>query len=533
MHNAADAVSAAPTMQQGGMTPQLLIIAADSLQANISLVALTEGEARFIAGSPAITAEPHRGMLGALDRLASRCGFALAEEMIGAVVVAGPPVALHIVGELGAEDAAAIGIAERFGVARRVAEPVIPPRHLARRPWHHALMEEWRDGRIEALLVIVPPGALPPWAAQLLTALDETASPGEACCLVLTSDADLAAILPPDALCIPRDDHRAHRLTSALNRFRAARLLHSMPGDMPLLSRPEALAAAMRAVSAARGRPCVYLDVADGTTAIVADGTGAAVYHDPAIDGARGVVRLLHRCEPEQIIRWIPFALGADSLRTWAMRRVSWPMALLTDEEDRAIAAAFARAALRLVLGTAAERIPDGAFWVLGPAIARLGSPPMAVRVVADLMPSVRAAVVACDNDDLVSIIGAFAVASPADVSSLLAHDAPMPVGSVVQASLPGARARGVMAATLAHDGRTTTTEIAADTLTPMYCQGPATLTLTGRGATGTPIAVHGGAGGILVDTRRRPLADATPNAPRPNVSGRLRPAATNGTPSE
>jgi hypothetical protein len=524
VRNAADDVPAAQTGQQGGGTPQLLVITADSLQATISLVALAEGEARFIAGSPAITTEPHRGIPGALDRLASQCGFALAEGMTGAVVIAGPPVALRIVGELGDDDAAAVGIAERYGVARAV-ESLTPPRRPARgHAWYQPLIEARLDGRIEALLVVLPPGALPLWAAQLLSALHESALPGATPCLVLTSDTDLAAALPPDTAGMPRGDHLAHRLIGALNRVRAARLAHRIPDDISLLSRPEALIAALLAVHAERGQPSVYLDVADGTTAILMDDAGAAVHHDPEIDAARGAMRLLHRCDMEQIRRWIPFALDSDALRTWALRRISWPMALLTDDDDRAIAAALARAALRTVLGTVAERIPDGAMWILGPSIARLGAQ-AGLRLVADLMPSVRVAVVARDDDDLIPTIGALALPYPADASSLLAHDALVPDGSVVRASLAGAR--DGITAILASDGITRTIEVASETLTAIACRGPATLTVTGREARSMRITVHGGSGGVLLDTRRRPLTGLTPNAPRPNVSGRLRSAAT------
>lgn len=526
MRNAADDVSAAPTVQQGGATPQRMIATADSYQANVSLIAPTEGEARFIAGSPAITTEPRRGIPGAVARLATQCGHVLSEEMTSAVIVAGPPVRLHVVGERSVDDAAALEIAERYGVARIVAETVTPTRHRARdRSWHQPLTDAWGAGRIEALLVVIPPGALPLWAAQLLTALNEMVPPGDARCLVLASDADLAAALPPDTIFIPRGEHIAHQLTDALNRMRAGRLQHRIPDETPLLSRPEALALAMRAVSAERGRPAVYLDVADGTTAIIADETGVTVYHDADIDCARGAIRLLNRCEPEQIIRWIPFTPDANSLRTWALRRISWPMALLTDEEDRAIAAAFARMAIRLVLDTALERIPDGALWILGPTLARLGSSAAALRVVADLMPPIRVAVVACDSDDLLPATGALAIPSPADASSLLAHDARVPVGSVVQTSLNGERARGAISATITHDGRTRTADVGADTLTTIPCEGQATLSLTGQATSGTRIAVDGGAGGVLVDTRRRPLAAVTPNAARPSVSGRLRPA--------
>ncbi|MDQ2785401.1 MAG: hypothetical protein M3Y58_10420 [Chloroflexota bacterium] len=529
--NAADGASATPTIQSGGMTPQRLIVTVDSLQATLSLIAPTEGDARFIAASPAIADEPQRGIPGAIARLAAQCGFALARETISALVVSGPPVAVQVVGERDAADVAALAIAERFGVARIVAEPVTPPRNPARdRSWYRSVTDAWRDGRIEALLVIVPPGVLPLWAAQLLTALGEAPTDGRACMLALVSDTEIADIVPADAIVLPRDEHSASHLAGALNRFRTARLLHRNPPDVPILSRPEALAVALRIASSVGARPCVYLDVADGTTIVVADEHGVAVHHDPAIDYARGAVRLLQRSESSQITRWIPFTVTTSFLRTWALRRISGPMAMLTDEEDRAIATGFVHAALSMALENIALPIPDGAMWVLGPAIARLGSHAAALRMVANLMPTARVAIVTGDDDDLIPLIGALAIAHPTDASSLVTHDALVPIGSVVRASPPGRRARGMRSATLTNNDRTVTTDVAPDRLTPIPWRGAATLRLTDDGSPDDRISVHGGPGGILVDTRRRPLPAITPNASRPNVSGRLRPAAaTNG----
>ena len=532
MLNAADGASATPTVQPGGVTPQLLIVTVDSVQAAIALIAPTEGEARFIASRSAIVDEPHRGIPGALTQLATDGGFALAAEMIGATIIAGPPIAVRVVGECTAADAAALAIAERFGIARMVAVPMTPPRNPTRdHAWYRPVIDACRDGRIEALLVVVSPGVLPLWAAQFLTALSEVVTGEQALVLLLASDADLADMVSVDAIFLPRDTHQTSHLTGTLNRLRAARLLCGNIADAPILARPEALALAIQSVRAACGRSCVYLDVADGTTIIVTDENGMAVHHDPAIDYARGAARLLNHCEPAQIIRWIPLAVSASALRTWALRRISEPMAILTDEEDRVIAAGFARAALAMALEKIALPILDGAMWILGPALARLGSHAAALRLVADLMPSARVAIVTCDDDDLIPAVGALSVSHPPEASSLLAHDALVPAGSVVQASSSGKRARGVMTATLASDTRTVTIEVTPDTLTAVPCLTSATFSLTGDALRGDRISVQGGPGGVLVDMRRRPLAAVTPHASRPSVSGRLRPAAApNGT---
>gem|GEM_PF-5883570 len=518
------------TDQQGAMLPHQLFATADSLQISISLIALAEGHARFVTGSPAITHEPRRGLPGALDRLAEQCGYALTEELIRAVVVAGPPLAVHIVGDCGTTDQAALDLAEQCGIAHIVAPPILPPRHPARdRSWFEPIADAWKSGRLEALLVVIPPGALPLWVPPLLTTLSNIPCPAHARLLILGSDTDLSTALPPGALLIPRDDRLTERLTDALNRERAVRLLDRFPVEATIVSRPEALTAAARAIASARRVPCVLLDVADGTTVIVANNGTAAVYHHPDIDCARGAVRLLNRVKPDEIARWLPFTLDATALRTWALRRVSWPMAILTDDEDCAVAAALARAALRVVLGTITSPIPEGAVWIVGQSIMRLGPPAVALRMIADLMPSVRVATVAGDADDLLAVVGALGSRYPDDVIRPLTDDALLPVGSVIQAVLSGERAGEPLSATFTHGDHTMTVDLLPNAIATIAGDVATTVTLTRNGRDDAPIRTQGGPGGILVDTRRRPLTAIPQPGPRPNVSGRLRPALAIG----
>lgn len=508
------------------LMPHMLVITADSLQTNASLIAPAEGAMRFIASSPALMSEAQRGIPQALDRLAPQCGYAIAAEMMGAAVLSGPPITVQVVGERSAEDAAAIALAERFGVARVTATLVTPPRNPARhRSWFQPIIDAWQNGYSEVLLIIVPPGALPQWAAQLFTALGYVETSPCTYALVIASDSELAAALPTSAMLIPRDEHFSSHLTATLNRSRAASAFPHLADTTPLFSHAEALSAALRAVSAHREKPCMYLDVSDGTTIIIADGDRATVYHDPDSDFSRGAMRLVHDREPAGVTRWIPAALDTASLRRWAARRASWPMALLTDAEDRAIAAALARACLTQALERVLHRIPDEAIWLLGPAVTRLGSAAV-LGIVADLIGTARVAVVACDGDDLLPAIGALSLTYPANMSDLLLDDAVEPVGSVVRTSFGTARGHdGDSVQVTNGEGRTHTMEVAGNALTTIAVRGSVTLRFTGQTTAGDEIDAEGGAGGILIDTRRRPLTAAARDPARPNVSRRLRPA--------
>lgn len=532
MRTLATEIADTPVVPPDTITHQQVILAADSLRVAITLIALTEGQTRFIAQSSANTSEPQRGIPGALARLGGQCGYPIAENMATAAVVSGPPLRMHVIGERDAADAAALEAVQHFGIADIIASPSPPPRRPARdASWFRAAIEALRGGGAEALLVVIPPGALPLWAAQILAALGETVLSEDAPCIVLASDADLAEVLPVGIRSVVRDDHLTPRLARVLNRIRAGRLLPGLRANTPVISRPEALVAAARTMQAAGERPCVFVDMSDGTTVVVADAHATIVYHDAEIDLSHGAPALVHRCGHERIARWLPSPIEERALRAWAVRRASLPVAPPADRDDFSIASALARAALIHVMETGGIAVPDAAEWVVGPALARFVSPSDAVRLVADLLPASGVAVVIRDTDDLFATVGALSIPHPADATDLLARDGRAPVGSVVRATIPRDRRGGAGRATLVSDDRTWQADVATDALTTIACRGAATVTVHESKPSAARIAVRGGAAGVVVDTRRRPLGAGAAATDRPSVSERLRPASATEAP--
>ncbi len=509
------------------MTHQQLVFTADSLRVAVTLIAPTEGRARFVAKSAGVIREAERGLPGALERLAEHCGYPLTATMASAAVVSGPPIRMRVIGEPNVADAAALDAVKRLGIATMIEPPGAPPRRPDRNAsWFRPVIDAWADGSVEVLLIVIPPGVLPVWAAQILNGMRDVAPTGEARCVILASDAELTDVVPTGAALLLRDDHLTAHLTSILNPLRARRLLPGVPTDIPVISRPEALAAAVSALRAECTSPCVFLDVADGTTIVIADERGVVVHHEPEIDCSRGTLALLHRCGPERIARWIPFPIEERALRTWALRRASWPFALLVAREDREIATGFARAALSEVIETAQINMPGTASWVVGPALTQLGSPSVALHLVADLLPAAGVAGVVCDTDDLFTTVGALSFSYSADAAEVLAQDGRIPIGSIVRASWTNDRRGRSRQAAIVMDGQMTTVDVAADALITIACRGAATITLAGSTASRDEIAVHGGVAGIMIDTRRRPVNAASLTADRPSVSRRLRPTS-------
>ncbi len=512
---------------QENMTHQRLVFAADSLQVAAALFAPTEGHVRFVARSGAVTSEPQRGLPGALVRLGEQCGYFVSAAMATVAVVSGSPLHIRVIGEPSASDTAALEAIERFGIAAVIPSPAMPPRHPERDPlWVKPAIEALHKGRTEAILVLIPPGILPVWAAQILTEIGENAPVEASHCIIIASDADLANVVPVGATLVIRDDHLAPRVANVLNRIRAGHLLPGMIAGTSVISRPEALVAAARMMWAASETPCVFVDVSDGTTMIVADEPAAIVYHDSGVDFSRGAPALLLRCGVERIARWIPSPIDERTLRAWAIRRASLPVAPLMAREDILIASAFAHAAVSQLMEMARIGIPSNAHWVVGPALARLISPSTAVRFIADLLPASAIAMVTCDTDDLFAAVGALSIPYPTDASDLLTQDGCIIVGSAVRAALTSDPQGSAGQATLIADDRTWKADVASNALTTIACDDAATLTVHGSKPSHNRLAVHGGVAGIVIDTRRRPVDAASSAAERPNVSGRLRPAA-------
>ncbi|MDQ6905693.1 MAG: hypothetical protein M3176_02590 [Chloroflexota bacterium] len=516
-----------PLVPQENTTHQRLVFAADSLQVAATLFAPTEGHVRFVARSGAVTIEPQRGISGVLLHLGEQCGYPVSAAMATAAVVSGSPLHIRVIGEPSATDTAALEAIERFGIATVIPSPAMPPRRPERGPsWVKPTIEALHNGRIEAILVLIPPGTLPVWAAQILTEIGENAPVEASHCIIIASDADLATVVPVGATLVIRDDHLAPRVASVLNRIRAGHLLPGMIAGTSVISRPEALVAAARMMRAASETSCVFVDVSDGTTMVVADEPAVVVHHDPGADFSCGAPALLLRCGVERIARWLPFPIDERTLRAWAIRRASLPVAPLVAREDILIASAFAHAAVSHLIEIARIGIPNNAHWIIGSALARLISPSTAVCFVADLLPASGVAMVTGDTDDLFAAVGALSISYPADASDLLAQDARITIGSAVRTTLTSDRRGSAGQATLIAGERTWKADVASNALTTIACDDTATLTVHGSKPSHNRLAVHGGVAGIVIDTRRRPVDAASSAAERPNVSGRLRTAA-------
>ena len=512
--------------QASAVAPRNLIVHVGDHHCQALLTAATEGVTRFVTSAPGEPGRQGDGIAAALHRLSDQSGYTLTPDDIEAVIVRGRPLRARVVGEPGDDDRAALHDLERAGALHRVNAPEAPPRGGSRlTDWVRQGAEQFNRGAYDVLIIALPPGDVPDWAAQLVNAVQESSLRADQHLIVLTSGAAIAPALLPRAMVLARNDAFRQTLADRLTRIRATRLIPNLPARIPALSSTMAAAAGVSFARRDANETVAYLDISEGITAVIASPTGVELLHDAAGDLASGAVTLLHRLGADEVARWIPFPIEVDALRTWAIRRVAAPRAILIDPTDRAIAGGFARAALRALAATAAaSHTPTRC--IVGPGLMSIGGPADLLLIVADTLPASHIVAVEADADDLLPVVGYRAAQSTTSARSLLMYDALAPLGTVMMEPSRGERKASAVAAVLAAGNGATRTTIAQDDVTLVDVRSTGTVRVIGRDGREESVTVCGGPGGLLVDTRARPLRGvATRSEARGNVSNRLRAA--------
>ncbi|MGI8855986.1 MAG: hypothetical protein ACR2JW_09560 [Thermomicrobiales bacterium] len=523
------AVPVADAMQTDAETaavsPRQIILHIGDYRCEAMLTAATEGTTRFIASAPGESGQYADAVGVALRLLSEQCGYALTQEEIEAVLVRGRPLLARVVGEPNEEARAALHVTERDGVVRTVAPPAVPPRGGRLTDWVRQVAEQFERGDVDLLIVALPPGDLPEWAAQLLNAV-QAAPPGANRHLIVFASSDaLAPALVPGTVLLERNDTLPQRFAERLTRIHIAHRTPDFSASVNVCSSITAVAAGLAFARHDGKEAIAYLDLSEGSTIIVAHPSGVEVLHDAACDSAAGAVTLLHRLGVEAVAQWIPFPIDAAALRTWAVRRVAAPRALLIDPVDRAIAGGFARATLRALVAKSAA-IQTATRCIIGPGLLHTNTIEDAMLAVADVLSASRIVEIAMDVDDLMPVVGYFAMHRPDSARSLLTHDALAPLGAILTHAARNERDDSGIAAVLAGHGDETRTTIVHDALTVVDVRSTSVVNVIRRDGREEALVVQGGPGGLLIDTRARPLRGGAgrPTA-RGNVSDRLRAA--------
>jgi hypothetical protein len=341
-------------------------------------------------------------------------------------------------------------------------------------------------------------------------------------------------------------------LSTARTKFQsmyAQRKLHRLPGfsnlvgwsDMPVLPTAQALghlvAHLERFNESDKGVLCA--DVGSAATTIAASFSVSNGYPSLQIATDLGIgysaPALLNQVGLEAIARWLPFEPEPGEVETVLLNKGVRPTTISPNRRQLLIEQAAAREALRLTMSRARDswqrNVTDTMRWLtppLEPIIASGGvltnspSPGLAALMLLDAIEPVGISSIVLDEHGLASALGAIAVAHPLAAVQALDSGAFITLGTVVA---PVGRARPgqvIMRVNITFEqGGELEIEVKYGSLEilPLRLGETAMLGLKPRrgislGQTPRAVEVNGGAIGLIIDARGRPLR----LPPNPNI---------------
>jgi hypothetical protein len=245
----------------------------------------------------------------------------------------------------------------------------------------------------------------------------------------------------------------------------------------------------------------------------------------PSMGVGPGAGRLLRAAGAPSVLRWLPFDLDENGLREYILSRMLRPQSIPATPQEIEIEHALAREATRLALHAPGSRLmgvrPLDVIVATGGVFAHAPTPAHVALALLDTLPLHGIASLALDTANIISTLGMAGALAPEIAAHVVEMDAlTLPLGPVITTA--GAAPDGEIAvfATLElADGRKLSIEAPQDALVRLpLAQGErALLGLQphpsvdiglgpGRSAKATE-SIEGGALGVIIDTRRRPLA--------------------------
>lgn len=245
----------------------------------------------------------------------------------------------------------------------------------------------------------------------------------------------------------------------------------------------------------------------------------------PAMGVGPSAGRLLRATGAPSVLRWLPFDMDENGLREYILSRMLRPQSIPATPQEVEIEHALAREAIRLALQAPGSRlmgvrpldiiVATGGVFTHAPAPAQVG------LMLLDTLPLYGITSLALDSAGVINTLGMAGALAPDLAAHVVEMDAlTLPLGPVITTGGVAPEGEIAVYATLEMaDGRKYSVEAREDTLVRLpLAQGErALLDLQphpnvdiglgpGRPAKATE-SIEGGALGVIIDTRRRPLA--------------------------
>ncbi|HEX9035542.1 MAG TPA: glutamate mutase L [Ktedonobacterales bacterium] len=253
----------------------------------------------------------------------------------------------------------------------------------------------------------------------------------------------------------------------------------------------------------------------------------------PGMGVGPGAGRLLRAAGASSVLRWLPFDLDENGLREYILSRMLRPQSIPATAHEVEIEHALAREAIRLALQAPGSRLmgvrPLDIIVATGGVFTHAPTPAHIALMLLDTLPLHGITSLALDSAGIISTMGMAGALAPELAAHVVEVDAlTLPLGPVITTSGSAPDGEVAVFATLElADGRKYSIEAPEDSLVRLpLAQGErALLDLKphpmvdiglgqGHSAKATE-SIEGGALGVIIDTRRRPLALATDGTTR------------------
>jgi hypothetical protein len=253
------------------------------------------------------------------------------------------------------------------------------------------------------------------------------------------------------------------------------------------------------------------------------------------IGSAFGGTRLLSEAKIANITRWLPFQIHPTDLEAFVIDKELRPLTIPADGRELLIEQALAREAIRSIVklaqpswrriaprGQGAGRPMFERIVGAGAVIAKATRPGQAALLLLDALEPIGVFELLLDVYGLLPGLGAAAIAHPLSVVQTIENKGLMSLGTVVVPTGTARPGEIILNVKISYeDGGDLEVEVAAGTLEllPLRQGAKATLKLQPRrgidiGRVRKSIPVEGGALGVIIDARGRPLPRHLPSDP-------------------
>ena len=290
--------------------------------------------------------------------------------------------------------------------------------------------------------------------------------------------------------------------------------------QQPALPTVQAFATLIRYVAALQKGRVLGVDLGSSSVSLImADTHRAQIYRRNDLGMGRMVGNLLDEVEPAAIARWLPYTLSDAAIRDFVLHKSLYPETIPATDEEVYLEQAIAREIIRRV---APRPLPPFDMLLMrGQTLTQAPRPGQAILLLLDALEPEGIFSVALDKYGVLPALGALASSQPLAVVQAMEAGILSDLGWVIAPTGKGQAGQSVIKGVLESPegrfdldveyGRIDTTTLSVGLTAEVSLTPDKRIDLGFGPGKGKKLAMHGGAVGLIVDARGRPLSPPDP----------------------